>query len=43
MLICLYLVFRPNLKIKVDFKDEQVEFTGKRYLTLGIFVAIALC
>lgn len=43
MLICLFLVFRPNLKIKVDFKDEQVELTGKRYLTLGIFVAIALC
>lgn len=43
MLICLFLVFRPNLKIKVDFKDENVEFTGKRYLTLGIFAAIALC
>lgn len=43
MLICLYLVFRPNLKIKVDFKDENVEFNGKRYLTLAIFVAIALC
>lgn len=43
MLLALYLVFRPNLKIKVEFHDENVELNGKRYLTLAIFVIIALC
>lgn len=43
MLLTLYFVFKPNLKIEVDFKDERIEFNGQRYLTLGIFVVIALC
>ena len=43
MLVCLYFVFRPNLKIEVDFKDEKVEFNGQRYLTLAVFVIVALC
>ena len=43
MLLTLYFVFKPNLKIEVDFKDERIEFNSQRYLTLGIFVVIALC
>ncbi len=43
MLVCLYFVFRPNLKIEVDFKDDKVEFNGQRYLTLAVFVVVALC
>ncbi|MCK0533694.1 MULTISPECIES: DASS family sodium-coupled anion symporter [unclassified Anaerobiospirillum] len=43
MLVCLYFVFRPNLKIEVDFKDDKVEFNGQRYLTLAVFVIVALC
>lgn len=43
MLVCLYLVFRPDLKIEVDFKDDKVEFNGQRYLTLAVFVVVALC
>ncbi len=42
MLLALYFVFKPNLKIKVEFHDENVEFTGKRYLTLAVFVLVAL-
>ena len=43
MLVCLYFVFRPNLKIEVDFKDDKVEFNSQRYLTLAVFVIVALC
>lgn len=43
MLVCLYFVFRPNLKIEVEFKDDKVEFNGQRYLTLAVFVIVALC
>ena len=41
MLLTLYGVFRPNLKIKVDFHDEKIEFTGKRVTTLVVFVLVA--
>lgn len=43
MIVTLYLVFRPNLKIKVNFHDEKIDITGKRLATLVVFVIVALC
>ncbi len=43
MLLTLYFVFRPNLKIKVDFHDEKIDLTPKRITTLAVFVIVALC
>lgn len=42
MLICLFVVFKPNLKQKIDFKGEDIAMDNKKYLTLVIFSFVAL-
>lgn len=43
MIGCLYVVFRPNLKMTFDKDFEESTLHRKQYITLGIFVVIALC
>lgn len=43
MIVVLYFVFRPNLKIKVNFHEQDIPLNSKRIITLCVFVFIALC
>ncbi|SPT69838.1 Na(+)/dicarboxylate symporter [Anaerobiospirillum thomasii] len=43
MILTLYFVFKPNLKIEVNFQEENIELTPKRITTLAVFVIVALC
>lgn len=43
MILCLFFVFRPNLKIKVNTVEaEEIPLNTQRKVTLGIFVFTAL-
>ncbi|MGQ0286393.1 DASS family sodium-coupled anion symporter [Pasteurellaceae bacterium 22721_9_1] len=39
----LYLIFKPNLKIRFDQQFEKIEMDRQRVITLIIFVLVALC
>lgn len=43
MVASLYVVFKPNLKMKFDLKFEKIEMNKDRIMTLCIFLAVALC
>ena len=42
MIGTLYIVFKPKLHVHFEQQFEKVEMTKQRWITLGIFVFIAL-
>lgn len=42
MIVTLFLIFRPNLKLKVDTNVKVDKLTKKQYLTISIFLITAL-
>lgn len=43
MIASLYVVFKPNLNIKIEQNFEKIEMNGQRATTLTIFLVTALC
>lgn len=42
MVLVLFLLFRPNLKLQVDTNVETEKLTQKQYITIGIFALTAI-
>ena len=42
MLLCMYVVFRPNLKQKIEIKVENIPWTRARIMTTIVFICAAL-
>lgn len=43
MLLTMFLLFKPNLKIKIDSNSQTEKLNRKQYITIIIFALTALC
>lgn len=43
MIVILYIVFKPKLNYKITKIEEIIPMSNQRYITLAIFIFIALC